>query len=162
MVQEINLLTNTNPSARKEGFATSFLARSAPGWCWSRIVQRGSDALQDSFKILKHVPILKTENSNTDALKKSRPSIVGFLSERVVMHRTIEFHNDATFRTKKVRNIPTNTVLPAEFLAVERRGLEVSPEHGLCRRELASQFMPPLFEGWRIVNLFPLHAEQEA
>jgi hypothetical protein len=68
----------------------------------------------------------------------------------------IKFDNDATFRTIKVGNIRTYSVLPAKLLSLQFRVAEVPPEESLSRSKVFAEIATAILQDFRIVK--PLHA----
>ena len=68
------------------------------------------------------------------------------------MCSTIKFDNDATFRTIKVRNVRTYSVLASELLSVELRVLQTLPKESLRRRKVMTKFKATMSEFFDIVN----------
>src|SRR5262245_26600025 len=76
--------------------------------------QYRADCFNHSLAILKNIFAFKTDYLRAKLSEEFRPATIPFGSEQTGVEGTIKFDNDATFRTIKVDNIRTYTVLPAK------------------------------------------------
>jgi len=84
-------------------------------------LQRCSDALHDSFAVLKDLSIFEAKGLHSQVHEEFRSAVISFDTEQAVMNFPIEFDNDAAFRTIKVDNVRTYAVLSVERFPVDLR-----------------------------------------
>ena len=83
-------------------------------------------------KTLEDGSVLES-HTNPQFFEISGSRLVSLYLQRSFVHCSIKFDNDATFRTIKVGNIRTYSVLSAKFLPFKAGIFQGSPEQGLCR-----------------------------
>jgi hypothetical protein len=81
------------------------------------LLERLPDRFEHGFRILEHQTVFESENLHPVPFQQRSPLGIAFggLREDPVMCRAVEFDNDATFRTIKVDDIRTNTVLTSKL-----------------------------------------------
>ena len=117
------------------------------------------DDLHHVLPVFKDLLVLKSEHLNVEAGKKPRPVVVSFCRKHACMCCTIEFDNDATFRTIKIDNIRTYAVLATEPFPVQFRTPKCGPQESLSRCGILSKLPASIFQVRPIVDkLAPFHA----
>jgi hypothetical protein len=77
---------------------------------------------------VKNLLILKSEHLDSKFFQELCSSVVPLDSEQPRMYGPVQFDNDATFRTIKVDNVRTYTVLPTELLPIDLALPQAGPE----------------------------------
>jgi hypothetical protein len=148
--QKIDFRDQHHPS---RGYASAFPSSTEEG---SSIPQGEAYNIKDVLEIFKDYPVLKSKNLNSMPHEESCTAVIPLHSEKVLVAFPIEFDNDATFRTIKVGNIRTYSVLPAKLLSLQFRVAEVPPEESLSRSKVFAEIATAILQDFRIVK--PLHA----
>jgi hypothetical protein len=91
-----------------------------------------TDGIEHEFHILKNKTIFKPDHANAEAIKVGCALLVVLKRQRVFVDCAIKFDNDATFRTIKVGNKRTYSMLSSELLSVQFRAFQISPQQSLC------------------------------
>ena len=90
-----------------------------------------TDCVENIFEVFKDIFVLKPDNSYVKSLQELGSLLVSLRSCACHVRVTIQFDGEPIFRTIKVDNVRTYSVLPPKFLPIEPGILEVCPEQSL-------------------------------
>ena len=83
------------------------------------LLQCRSDDLQHLSPVFEDLPVLKSQDLDFELSKEPFAAVVSFDLQQVGVHGSIEFDNNAAFRTIKVDCVRTYAVLAAKLFPVQ-------------------------------------------
>ena len=91
-------------------------------------IERSANRLENKLETIENHVILESQHLDSEFMQIFRTSSISLARKNPLMSGAIKFDNDATFRTIKVDNIRTYSVLSPELFSFELGVLQISPQ----------------------------------